>query len=69
MALKSIKEGSPIIKKIPDFSSSFKGVSLHKKTKKWRAFIIENGKQKHLGLFSSEVEASLAAEKARKNLV
>lgn len=69
MALKSIKENTPIIKKIPDFSSSFKGVSFHRKTKKWRAFIIENGKQKHLGLFSLETEAGLVAEKARKNLV
>jgi hypothetical protein len=44
--------------KEPNFSSKFKGVSLHKLTKKWMSFIRINGKDKYLGLFNSEEEAA-----------
>lgn len=40
-------------------TSGFKGVSYNKKNKKWKAYININGKQKHLGYFST---AELAYE-------
>jgi len=39
-------------------TSKYLGVGWNKNTKKWRAKILINGKQKHLGLFNSEQEAS-----------
>jgi hypothetical protein len=44
--------------KIKNCFSKYKGVSLHKSTKKWRAYIVINYKQKHLGLFISEKKAA-----------
>ena len=41
-------------------SSIYKGVSIHKQTKKWQVTIASSGKQKHLGLFASEREAAEA---------
>lgn len=41
-------------------SSKFKGVSLHKGTRKWRGQIMFEGHQKHLGLFTNEIEAAKA---------
>jgi len=40
-----------------DNTSGFKGVSWHKKSKKWRVFIGVNGKQIHLGYFLGKIEA------------
>lgn len=39
-------------------SSQYKGVSWHKSTGKWRAAIMINGKQRHLGEFTDEIEAA-----------
>jgi hypothetical protein len=36
-----------------DNTSGYKGVHLHKPTGKWKAEIMKNGKQKHLGLYPS----------------
>jgi hypothetical protein len=41
-------------------ATGVKGVSLHSLTKKWRATIRINGRQKHLGLFDSVAEAQSA---------
>ncbi len=43
-------------------SSEFTGVYWHKATQKWMARIRVNGKQKYLGLFSNEKDASIAYE-------
>ena len=54
-----------------DNTSGFMGVSWHKVTKKWRACIRINGKQKHLGYFDDERKASDTyqdAVKTRDNL-
>jgi hypothetical protein len=41
-------------------ASGFKGVSLHKKSGKWQAYIKIDGKGKHLGLYSDPAEAHAA---------
>lgn len=43
-----------------DSSSGAKGVSWCKKSRKWKAYIKENGKQRHLGLFNTIEAASHA---------
>ena len=45
-------------------SSIYKGVSLHKATKKWEVQIMINGKKKHIGRFTSELDAARAYDKA-----
>ena len=42
------------------FTSEFKGVSFHKARNKYQAYITINGKKKHLGLFTTELEAAEA---------
>ena len=49
-------------------TSGFKGVCLHKASKKWAAEITLNGKQTHLGLFETPQEASNAYTQASKEL-
>lgn len=49
-------------------SSRFKGVHLHKKTKKWVAVIGYNNKKIHIGLFSCEIEAAIAYNNVAKKL-
>jgi hypothetical protein len=49
-------------------SSGAKGVTWHRASKKWRAFIKVNGKQIHLGLFSSFDEAVAKRAKATVEL-
>jgi len=41
-------------------NSVFTGVSWHKQKKKWQSQIVINGKQIHLGYFTTELEASEA---------
>ena len=49
-------------------SSSYIGVCWDKHTNKWRSLITINGKTKHLGLFTNELEASKCYQKALKEL-
>lgn len=46
-------------------TSGFTCVSLHRKTGKWRAYIVVDYKQKHLGLFDTPEEAHEAYLKAK----
>jgi len=45
-------------------SSKYKGVSRRKDCKKWEAYIVVNGKKKHLGDFDSEIDAACAYYRA-----
>ncbi|MDT9719147.1 HNH endonuclease [Paenibacillus sp. ClWae2A] len=53
------REGAP-----DDNTSGLKGVSWHKRDKRWRAFIGINRKYKHLGYFNSKEEAAAAYNRA-----
>ena len=55
-------------RKLATASSKYIGVSLDKKTGKWRAYIKNAGKLKHLGLFQTEEEAAKVREHANKKL-
>ena len=48
----------------PNSSSRYLGVSWNKASEKWSAQIIEEGKKRHLGLFTSEIEAAQSYDKA-----
>jgi hypothetical protein len=48
--------------------SIYKGVSWHKKTKKWRVCIKLNGKGQHIGYFNSELDAAKAYDIVAKKL-
>ena len=47
-------------------TSKYTGVSWGKKMKKWKSGIYIKGKNKHLGVFNSEIEASKAYQEALK---
>lgn len=55
------KELSPRLKK----ASKYRGVTLHKKSQKWYATVVIDGKTKHVGVAKSETEAALMADAAR----
>lgn len=46
-----------------DNSSGFRGISWHKSRKKWRVYISDNGKHRHIGLFNTLEEAIEARRK------
>tara|TARA_R110000796_G_scaffold150874_1_gene267480 strand:- start:72 stop:563 length:492 start_codon:yes stop_codon:yes gene_type:complete len=50
-------------------SSEYVGVHWYKQRKKWKASIRLNGKRKHLGYFTNELEASEAYQKALKTII
>ena len=50
-------------------SSKYTGVSWQKSANKWRVMIRFNGKQRYLGLFTDELEASKAYEKALNEII
>ena len=45
-------------------TSKYKGVSWFRRDSRWRAYIVIDGRQKHLGYFQSEVDAAEAYNKA-----
>ena len=49
-------------------TSKYTGVSLHKPSNKWEARIQIKGKNKYLGLFSCELKAAAAYQKALKEI-
>ena len=49
-------------------TSGYKGVSLHKTARKWRADIVSCGRHKYLGLFTTPEAAALAYDIAAKKL-
>lgn len=51
-------------KLLKEKSSQYTGVCLHKPTQKWGARIQVDGNYKHLGLFYTQIQASLAYQKA-----
>jgi len=50
----------------PDCSSQYKGVSFHKRYKKWEAYIRVKGKLNHLGSFDDEIDAAQAYNEAAR---
>lgn len=56
-ALHAIKNNQKIVKKPTNYKSIYKGVSLHKATKRWRCYFTKNSKTKHIGYFNTEIEA------------
>ncbi len=46
--------------------SKYKGVSWHKESSKWRAYIAHDGKYHHLGFFDKEEDAALAYDESAK---
>ena len=67
-ALKNHLAGLPIEVKKPNFTSKYKGVSWNKPRNKWIVRICINGKNKHLGLFTNEIDAHNAYQSAYKLL-
>ncbi len=49
-------------------TSGISGVSWSQNAGKWRAFVMDNGKQRHLGYFSSKEEAAEHVAQARSHL-
>lgn len=47
-------------------TSRFKGVRWHSQNKNWQARITVNGKDRHIGIFGSEVDAAVAYDVAAK---
>ena len=63
-ALIAIEKGFEIVVKKNKFSSQYRGVMFNKGKNNFRARIIINGKQKHLGYFTNEIEAHNAYQTA-----
>lgn len=54
--------------RVERFSSKYRGVSWHKRLKRWAAIISINGKPKTIGYFKDEVKAAKAFDKVAKEL-
>lgn len=65
-ALKNNLIGLPIEVKKPNWTSNYIGVSWVKDREKWLASISIKGKVKNLGLFNTEIEASIVYKEALK---
>jgi hypothetical protein len=50
-------------------SSKYRGVTWHKQASRWQAYIQSSYKNKYLGLFETEEQASEAYENALKNIL
>jgi NUMOD4 motif/HNH endonuclease/AP2 domain len=66
-AVLAIKNGTEIVIKKHKFSSSYKGVAWHDLSKKWIAQIQTPKHRKYLGIFTNEIDAHNAYQKAIKN--
>ena len=53
---------------IRDGTSKYKGISWHKLSNKWQAYIRINRKKIHLGVFDNEITAAKAYDKQAKRL-
>lgn len=62
-----IKNCNKKIKKLKG-RSDYKGVTWNKQANKWKALITINGKQKYLGTYETQLDASEAYEKKLKEL-
>ncbi len=68
-ALKMYNYGDLSFMELKKKSSKYIGVSWHKKSNKWIAYITINDKRKHLGLFKTEIEACEARQKYLNELI
>jgi len=64
----SNRENGSNLKRKSECSSQYVGVTWNKRARKWLAHIKINGKTKHLGLFTNELQASQAYLQARNRI-
>lgn len=51
-----------------DNTSGFKGVSFHRRSRKWQAYACQGGKQNHLGYHATAEQAARAYDEAAREL-
>jgi hypothetical protein len=62
--LQIITNRQNVSKDMKNKTSIYTGVSIYKKTNRWKAQIVVNRVKKHLGYFTNEIDASNAYQKA-----